>query len=266
MSGPLAGRGRVWRQDEDRRDLPPEVVAILDETTGPGVSSPSLDAAVASSPGPDAPAVRASAHALARLLQLPAELAAPRLLGAAVTHDVDGHQVRVRITEVEAYDQDDPASHTFRGQTRRNAAMFEQGGHLYTYRSHGIHVCANVVCDVAGRGSAVLLRGGVVEVGRAVAVQRRGGRDGDDWLAAGPGRLCAALGIDLDDGGTWLLGDGRLRLEPAPAAAPDPRAPRPVVMVGPRVGVSQAADRPWRWWLAGSGGVSAYRRSPRASR
>ena len=198
---------------------------------------------------------------VAALLQEPAPTAAPRLLGATLSHRADGHVVRVRITEVEAYDQDDPASHTFRGPTPRNRVMYEAGGHLYTYRSHGIHVCANVVCDQPGRGSAVLLRGGVVESGRAIAVARRGGRDGDDWLAAGPGRLCAAMGIALADDGSWLLGPGHPRLELAL-----PRTPGPVVMVGPRVGVTKAPDRPWRWWLPEAGGVSTYRRSPRADR
>lgn len=196
------------------------------------------------------------------LLQHPSEVVAPRLLGAVLSHRVDGQTVTVRITEVEAYDQTDPASHSYVGPSPRTRTMFLRGGHLYTYRSHGIHVCANVVCDGAGRGSAVLLRGAVVVAGRTAAVQRRAGRDGDHWLAAGPGRLCAALGIDLDDDGAWLCGDGYPRLAPAQVCATS----RPVnpVMVGPRVGVSQAPDRPWRWWLADGVGVSAYRRSARA--
>lgn len=200
---------------------------------------------------------------LADLLLHPSAVVAPRLLGATLSHRVGGQTVAVRITEVEAYDQDDPASHSFRGPTARTQSMFLCGGHLYTYRSHGLHVCANIACDGVGRGSAVLLRGGVVVAGRAAAVQRRAGRDGDGWLAAGPGRLCAALGIELDDDGAWLLGTAHPRLAPAEVSNPHPPSTR--VLVGPRVGVTQAPDRPWRWWLADEAGVSAYRRSPRAS-
>lgn len=198
-------------------------------------------------------------ESLAEVLERPASVAAPRLLGAVLAHTVAGERVAVRITEVEAYDQDDPASHTFTGRSPRNAVMYASPGHLYTYRSHGIHVCANVVADVAGRGAAILVRGGVVVAGRAAAVRRRGGRDGDDWLAAGPGRLCQALGLGLDQGGAWLLGN-----EDPSLAIQDPW-PGPV-FVGPRVGVSRAPDRPWRWWVPDAGGVSTYRRSPRADR
>ena len=198
-------------------------------------------------------------ESLAEVLQRPAAVAAPRLLGAVLSHTVRGVRVGVRITEVEAYDEDDPASHTFGGRSRRNEVMFSSAGHLYTYRSHGIHVCANVVADAAGRGAAVLVRGGVVVTGRADAVHRRGGRDGDDWLAAGPGRLCQALGMGLEQGGAWLLGPHDPSLV---AGAPWPWP----VLVGPRVGVSRAPDRPWRWWVPDAGGVSTYRRSPRADR
>lgn len=196
---------------------------------------------------------------LADLLARPPQQVAPRLLGAVLTTTGGGAQVSVRITEVEAYDQDDPASHTFGGRTPRNEVMYAAGGHLYTYRSHGIHVCANVVVGAPDRGAAVLLRGGVVVAGRGHAVERRGGRDGDDWLAAGPGRLCQALAIGLDDGGAWLLGPDHPRLA---LSRPWPGP----IMVGPRVGVTRAPDRPWRWWVPDAGGVSTYRRSPRAPR
>lgn len=197
---------------------------------------------------------------LAAVLAQPAPIAAPGLLGATLVHVVDGRRVEVLITEVEAYDQDDPASHTFRGPTPRTATMFGPPGHLYAYRSHGIHVCANVVCAPTGRGAAVLLRGGVVTAGRTHAIERRGGRAGDDWLAAGPGRLCAALGITLDDDGADLLGAAHPRLvQPTGGAAPAS------IASGPRVGVTAAPDRPWRWWIERAPGVSAYRRSPRAA-
>ncbi|WP_238445555.1 DNA-3-methyladenine glycosylase, partial [Salsipaludibacter albus] len=119
----------------------------------------------------------------ADLLDGPVEQVAPRLLGMELSVAHDEAPVTVRIEEVEAYDRDDPASHTFRGPTARNRVMFGPPGHLYVYRSHGIHLCANVVCGPDGHGAAVLLRGGVVVAGRALAVARRAGRDGDGWLA-----------------------------------------------------------------------------------
>ncbi len=198
---------------------------------------------------------------LAELLAGAAVDVAPRLLGARLAVVRDGRTVAVRIVEVEAYDQDDPASHTFRGRTSRNAVMFGPPGHLYVYRSHGIHLCANIACEPAGRGAAVLVRGGVVTAGRSTAVDRRGGRDADAWLAAGPGRLTQALGVRATDDGAWLLGDGPVRLEVASPPSPWPGG---VIRRGPRVGVTQAPDRAWRFWLDGVVGVSSYRRSPRA--
>lgn len=180
------------------------------------------------------------------------------LLGARLTSHLAGGTVAVRIVEVEAYDQTDPASHTFCGPTQRNRVMFGPAGHAYVYRSHGIHACMNVVCGRVGEGAAVLLRGGEVIAGRALASQRRGGRDDDGWLAAGPGRLCQALAVTPGEGGAWLLGEGPLKLE----LEPQPGTRR--VHRGPRVGVSKGADVAWRFWLE-SDAVSNYRRSPRAS-
>jgi DNA-3-methyladenine glycosylase len=165
------------------------------------------------------------------------------------------------IVEVEAYGGPpdgpwpDAASHSFRGRGGRNTIMFGEPGRLYTYRSHGIHVCANVVCADDGVAAAVLFRAAVVEAGTDVAHGRRGAVR-SSALARGPGNLCSALGITMDDNGIDLFGGrGPVRLTLA--------APRPVV-AGPRVGVSKAADRPWRFWLAECPEVSAYRRSPRA--
>jgi DNA-3-methyladenine glycosylase len=150
----------------------------------------------------------------------------------------------------------DPASHSFRGPNGRNAVMFGRAGHLYTYRSHGIHVCANVVSGPDGTASAVLLRAAAVDEGIDRARARRGPEVRDRAIARGPGNLCSALGITMDHYGIDLFDHDspvRVQLRDALAAAD-----------GPRVGVSQAADRPWRFWLAGRPEVSAYRRSPRA--
>lgn len=187
---------------------------------------------------------------LHELLAQQAPVAAPVLLGAVIT---DG-EVAVRIVEVEAYaGPDDPASHAYRGPGVKNAVMFGPPGHAYVYLSYGMHWCLNVVCHPAGSGGGILLRAGEVVDGAEVALARRGGNPD---LARGPGRLGQALGVTMADSGTDLR-TGRLRLEP------DAEPAR--IATGPRVGVSRAADRPWRFWIEGDPFVSVYRRSSRAS-
>ena len=180
-------------------------------------------------------------------------IAAQRLLGARLR----ANGVTVRIVEVEAYHGgEDPASHAFRGITARNAVMFGPAGHLYVYRSYGIHTCMNVSAGPDGIGWAVLLRAGEVLEGREVAAARRP-KAAEHQLARGPGNLGAALAITLADAGADLLDPASpIRLELA-ARTPEFRA-------GPRVGVSVAAEEPWRLWVPDSRAVSAYRRSPRA--
>jgi DNA-3-methyladenine glycosylase len=184
--------------------------------------------------------------------------AAQRLLGATLA----GRGVTATIVEVEAYGGvpngpwPDAAAHSYRGPTGRNTVMFGPPGRLYTYRSHGIHVCANVVCGADGVAAAVLLRAAAIETGLDVAQSRRGASVRSIALARGPGNLCSALGIAMADNGIDLFDVGspvRLRLNDTLDA-----------VAGPRVGISQAADRPWRLWLPGRAEVSAYRRSPRA--
>jgi len=194
----------------------------------------------------------------AKLLAVDPVTAALRLLGARLV----GRGVSAEIVEVEAYGGPpdgpwpDAAAHSFRGPTARSAIMFGPAGRLYTYRSHGIHVCANVVTGPDDVASAVLLRAAAVDDGVDVAGKRRGASASAVALARGPGNLCSAMGITMGDNGTDLFDpDGAVRVELAGA--------RPYAE-GPRVGVSVAADRPWRFWLAGRPEVSAYRRSPRA--
>jgi DNA-3-methyladenine glycosylase len=184
--------------------------------------------------------------------------AAHRLLGATLI----GRRVSATIVEVEAYGGvpdgpwPDAAAHSYRGVTERSAVMFGPPGRLYAYLSHGIHVCANVVCATDGVAAAVLLRAAAIETGLEVARARRGASVRPMALARGPGNLCAALGITLADNGIDLFDvNSPVRLEFNDAVD---------ATSGPRVGVSQAADRPWRLWLAGRPEVSAYRRSPRA--
>lgn len=140
------------------------------------------------------------------------------------------------ITETEAYTADDPASHSFRGPTPRNAAMFGPAGHAYVYRSYGIHLCLNVV---ARPGEAVLIRAIAPDTGVELMMARRGTLP----LCAGPGRLCQALGVTMDDNGQAFDG-GELSL-----SLPTDEPP---LLTGPRIGISKAVERPWRFGLAGS--------------
>lgn len=176
---------------------------------------------------------------------------APRLLGCLLR----AGPVALRITEVEAYaGADDLAAHAAVGPRPRTVALFAGPGVLYCYLSHGLHICGNIVCGRAGHGSAVLLRAGAVVDGLEVARRRRPGAP-DAALARGPGNLGRAMGWTLADSGRRLGEDGPL-LEPG--------EPPSAIASGPRVGVSVAHQRPWRFWIPGDPTVSAYRRSPRA--
>lgn len=164
--------------------------------------------------------------------------AARGLLGRRLRSELGGVVCEVLLTEVEAYGgSDDPASHGFRGPSRRNASMFGPAGTLYVYRSYGVHWCMNVVAGPAGRAAAVLLRGGRPLAGEE-HMRRRRGRG--DHLCDGPGRLTQALGITGEQDGISLL-EGPVRLLGEPGAGP--------VVAGPRVGISRGVERPWRFRL-----------------
>jgi DNA-3-methyladenine glycosylase len=175
---------------------------------------------------------------------------APLIVGALVRNG----EVTVRLTEVEAYaGAEDPAAHAWRGPRPHTMDLFGDPGTLYCYLSHGLHVCGNVVCGAGGGGSAILLRAGRVVAGLDLARSRRPGI-ADVALARGPGNLGRALGWTLADSGR-RFGSGDLEILPGP--------PPGTVLSGPRVGVSVAHGRPWRFWADGDPTVSAYRRSPR---
>jgi DNA-3-methyladenine glycosylase len=186
-------------------------------------------------------------RALARTwFERSATAVAPELLGAQLVRRFpDGRLARVRIVETEAYERDDPASHSFRGVTSRTTAMFGPPGHLYVYLIYGMHHCLNVVTGREGHGAAVLLRAAEPLEGLAAMAEHRGVAD-ERQLCRGPARLAQALGIDRTLDGADLLTSADLWLEPgAPVAAER-------IAVTQRIGISIGTDRPWRWLEEGS--------------
>ena len=182
--------------------------------------------------------------------------AARLLLGCHLVADGPDGQVGVRFVELEAYrGSDDPAAHSYRGRTARNAVMFGPPGHLYVYFVYGMHFCANISCLPDGEPGAVLLRAAEVVSGLAVAQLRRPTARSEAELARGPARLATVLGLGREHNGLDLTDPASpVRLLPS-----DP-VPADQVRTGPRVGVAAAQDRPWRFWVAGSPAVSTYRR------
>ena len=173
--------------------------------------------------------------------------AAPALIGWTLLLDGVGG----RIVEVEAYAADDPASHSYRGPTPRTAVMFGPPGHLYVYRSYGLHWCANIVCEKAGRGAAVLLRALEPTDGLDEMRARRGLAD-VRLLCAGPGRLTQALGLTREHDGADLTQPPFALVPPAAAAT---------VERTPRIGITKAVEKPWRYVEAGSSWSSRARRA-----
>jgi DNA-3-methyladenine glycosylase len=183
---------------------------------------------------------------------------APFLLNKLLVH---GERVG-RIVEVEAYrGADDPASHAFRGPTARNAVMFGPAGYLYMYFTYGMHWCGNVVCGPDGTAQAVLLRAIAPVAGiDAMRAARPAARREVD-LGNGPAKLCQALGITGADYGTDLLATGPAAADAVRLLAdgtPPPHRPAR----GPRIGITAATDRPWRWWVPGNPHVSKARAVP----
>ena len=200
-------------------------------------------------------------------LENPSDVAAPLLLGCTLTRTItlngEQHKLVTRIVETEAYDQDDPASHAFGGPSERNTAMFGPAGHLYVYVSYGMHHCCNVVCGPQGFGSGCLVR--AVEPLEGVEVMRElreAGHAGKEQaerarkhplklrdLTNGPGKVCAALGIDKELYGHELTVEP-LVLEFAPLL------PRETIGRSPRVGISKNIDAQKRFFIEGNEFVS----------
>lgn len=184
-----------------------------------------------------------------------ATVVAPALIGVLLGRPAAG--TWARIVEVEAYTQDDPACHAYRRRTVRNDPLWGPPGHAYVYRSYGVHWCFNVATGTDGIAQGCLIRAAQPLAGLGRMRALRDSAD-DRELLRGPAKLCAAYGLTGADSGRDLCDGG-------PIAFHDD-GERPQVVAGPRVGVSLAADVPWRFHVPGSRWVSAYRRSPRAPR
>ena len=184
---------------------------------------------------------------------------APDLLGRVMVRRLDdGTRLAARIVETEAYEPEDPASHSFRGRTPRNAVMFGDAGHLYVYFTYGMHFCMNVVTGPAGEGSAVLLRAAEPLAGvDAMRILR--GRERVGELCAGPARLCQAFGVDRALDGTDLVSGRSLWIaegEPVTASR---------IVAGPRIGIRVGLEHPWRFSVEGDPFVSARARGSRVA-
>jgi DNA-3-methyladenine glycosylase len=178
-------------------------------------------------------------------LARPAVDVARDLIGCTIRHG----QTAGVIVETEAYHESEPACHAYVGVTARTTTLFERPGTAYVYFSYGIHALLNVVCEPEGVGAAVLIRA-LEPIDGIELMRRRRGGIGDEALCSGPGKLTQALGVGLELNGTDLL-EGPVRLGP-PAAG----HPRPRIVAGPRIGITKAADLPWRFCAAGTRHIS----------
>jgi DNA-3-methyladenine glycosylase len=195
-----------------------------------------------------------------RFFERPCLDVARELLGSLLVRELSPERRLVaRIVELEAYlgDGTDPASHAHRGVTPRNRSMFGPAGHWYVYRSMGIHHCMNVVCEPAGRASAVLLRAAAPLEGLEEMARARGVGEPRE-LCSGPGKLCQALGVTLEFDGA-PLGRGPLRIARG-------ERPRERIVVGPRIGLSRARELPYRFFLEGDPHVTRSPLNRRAQR
>lgn len=180
----------------------------------------------------------------------PVDTVARKLLGCILERDVDGESVRVRIVETEAYDQGDEASHSFRGETARNATMFKSAGHLYVYFTYGMHHCCNIVSGVAGHGSGVLIRA-VEPLDNLALIEQRRGMLGVA-VTNGPGKVAQALGIDRRLDGHDLHA-APLRLIVGTLHSDE------LVATSPRIGISKAREIHRRFYIDGNPYVSRAR-------
>lgn len=185
---------------------------------------------------------------LRNILTMPANQAALRLLGCLLEREIDGNVVRVKIVETEAYDETDAASHSYKGRTPRTDIMFGSAGHLYVYFTYGMHYCCNIVTGAEGEGSAVLIRAVEPVEGELVLEKHRKGKTGVE-LTNGPAKLCQALAIDKGMNGH------NLEVAPLKLIMQPPLHKKDIVTT-PRIGIRQAKDMPWRFYIKNNRFVS----------
>ena len=181
-------------------------------------------------------------------LNAPVYQVAPRLLGCTVIRDIEGQELVGRIVEVEAYDQTDAASHSYKGKTPRTDVMFGPPGYWYVYFTYGMHYCANVVVGPPGHGAAVLIRA-LEPIKGQVTMSRLRGNPPTDQLTNGPAKFCQAFAIDKTQNGHDIA-KSPLRIEPGKLV------PENEIVTTTRVGISRARDMPWRFYLRDSPWVS----------
>jgi DNA-3-methyladenine glycosylase len=184
------------------------------------------------------------------ILKLTSVEAAPLLLGCVLSRRTPEGLLSVKIVETEAYHQDDPASHTYRGQTVRTAPMFNQGGHIYVYFTYGMHYCLNVVVGQKGVGEAVLLRAGEPISGIEVMKKHRGITNISN-ITNGPAKLCQSLGIISTELSGKKLGPKTLELKLGAEEVSEKE-----IMAAPRIGIQKAKDKKWRFYLKNNTFVS----------
>lgn len=187
---------------------------------------------------------------LSQILKLDSIEAAPLLLGCLISRYTAGGRVKLMITETEAYNQSDPASHSFRGLTPRTVPMFEAGGRLYVYFTYGLHYCVNIVVGPKGVGEAVLLRAAQPLEGLDIMRRNRGVSDAKQ-LANGPAKLAQAMGIADTSLTGKILNKSSILLE-----RPDKAIDHSKITAGPRIGIKKGVDEPWRFYISGSPYIS----------
>jgi DNA-3-methyladenine glycosylase len=187
---------------------------------------------------------------VSEIVKLPAIEAAPLFLGCTINRQTPEGLISLKIVETEAYRDDDPASHSFRGVTPRTAPMFEEGGHIYVYFTYGMHYCVNIVVGQKGRGEAVLLRAGEPLTGIDMMRMHRG-TDNIHNLTNGPAKLTQALGIISTELSGKKLGPNTLQLSMSDEVINNEK-----IITSPRIGIKQAIHNPWRFYIKDSKFVS----------
>jgi DNA-3-methyladenine glycosylase len=189
-------------------------------------------------------------NSLSDILKLPSIEAAPLLLGCVISRKTPEGEISLKIVETEAYHQDDPASHSYRGLTKRTAPMFEEGGRIYVYFTYGMHYCINIVVGQKGVGEAVLLRAAEPVSGIEIMQKNRGITD-IHKLANGPGKLTQALGIKDTNMSGEILNKSSIFLQQS-----EEEIKAEDIIASPRIGIKKATENPWRFYIKDSPFVS----------